>query len=170
MSGPPRTVLLLTFARRGEEEVVRAARAHLQAAAPDAEIVAVGTPVSAPALRESGVHEVLVYGDGRGARQVVREARGRRPRAAGIVYGGRGFSGHLKLELVALASGARRFYRFRPGEPPEVAGRPRLLCSAAAKGVRAGACLALGGLVCGAALLWLGLGQMVRGGGRAGGA
>jgi len=167
VSGERNSLLVLSFARRGEEEMVRRAVGHLTSEFPGAHIAAVGTPVSAPALRELGLSEVIVYGGERGARGVMREVRGRAPSAAGIVYGGPGFSGHLKLELVALASDARRVYQFAPGRSERVVGRLRLGLSVWGKALCAAVRLAVGGVVCGIAFCWLSLRRMMAGGGRA---
>ena len=162
-----KTVLLLTFARRGEEEAIRQAMAALREAAPDAVIVAVGTPVSGPVLEHLGVDELIIYGDGRGARSVVREARARRPAAAAVVYWGPGFAGHLKLELLALLSGPPRVLRLAPETPVRAVGRSRLALSVLAKVVTAIALTAAGALVCGTALVCLRLRQALAGGHRA---
>lgn len=164
MGGKPESALLLTFARRGEEEAIREAVSHLRCEWPGAEIAAVGTPTSASVLRELGLADLVVYGEGRGARAVLREARGRKPRVAGIVYGGPGFSGHLKLELVALGSGAGRIDQFGEGESHRVVGRLRLLGSVCGKGLWLGIRMAAGGAMCAAALCWLCLRQMLAGG------
>ncbi len=164
----PESVLVLTFARRGEAAEVREALRHLGSELPGARMAAVGTPASAPALRELGLSDVIVYGEGRGVREVLREARGRKPRAAGIVYGGPGLSGHLKLELVALGSGARRVYRFRAGEPARVVGRLGLLGSACGKALGLGIRGIAGCAMCAVALCWLRLRQMTAGGRGAG--
>ena len=160
--------LLLTFARRGEEAAIKEALRHLRSELPGRQVAAVGTPVSAPVLRELGVEGVIVYGGGVGARAAVREVRGRAPAAVGIVYGGPGFTGHLKLELVALASAAGRIYQFLPGTKARRAGRGRLLWSVCGKLARAPLCLAVGAAACGTALCWLRLRQLMAGGQRAG--
>lgn len=164
MGGERECALLLTFARRGEEEAIREALRGLREKLPGAEVAAVGTPVSAPVLAALGVEDVIVYGEGRGAQGVVREARRRGPRAAGIVYGGPGFAAHLKLDLIALGSGAKVVYRFVPEGQAEAVGRLGLLWSVAGKMLRVGACLVAGGAMCGAALCWLRLRQMTAGG------
>ena len=164
MGGERESALLLTFARRGEEEAIREALRGLREKLPDAEIAAVGTPVSAPVLAGLGVDDVIVYGEGRGARGVVREARRRGPRAAGIVYGGPGFSAHLKLEVIALGSGAKVVYRFVAEGAAEAVGRLGLLWSVMGKVLRAVLCLAAGGVMCSAAMCWLRLRQMMAGG------
>ncbi len=160
--------LLLTFARRGEEGVIREAMAALRSRAGSGRVSAVGTEASAQALREAGADDVIVYGERQGARAVVREVRSRRPVGASIVYGGPGFSGHLKLELVALASGAGRICRCRPETSPQVVGRARLLGSVCAKALGVMARLGVGVGVCAVALCWLRLRQVMAGGGRAG--
>ena len=94
----------------------------------------------------------------------MKEVRDRGPRAAGIVYGGPGFSAQLKLENIALGSGAKVGYRFVPEGPAEVTGRAGLLWSVMWKALRAAACLIAGGVMCGAAMCWLRLRQMMAGG------
>jgi len=160
--------LLLTFARRGEEAAVREAVRALARAVPDAHIAAVGTPATADTLLASGVDEVILFGKGRGAREVVRAARS--PRAAGtmIVYGGPGRSGHLKLEALALAAGGGRLFRCLPDGAVASVGRAVLFCSAGGKLVRAGLCLLAGAIVCGLAFPYLRAAQVLAGGHRAG--
>ena len=167
MRGEQDSLLVLSFARRGEEEMVRRAVGHLTSEFPGAHVAAVGTPVSAPVLRELGLSEVIVYGGEHGARGVIREVRRRAPGTAAVVYGGPMLSGHLKLELVGLASGAGRVYRFAPGRSERVVGRLRLGLSVCAKALRAAVCLGVGGAICGIALCWLSLRGMMAGGGRA---
>jgi hypothetical protein len=157
-------VLLLTFARRGEEEAIRRAVTLLRPAGAEGDLVAVGTPVSAPLLRGLGVPEVLVFGEDGSARAVLAQLRRRRPRAAAIVYCGPRFGGHLKLEALALLSGARQVVRVLP-EGEARLGRVRLALAVAAKSVQAAACLAAGGAVVGVAWAWLRVAQG-RGGGR----
>ena len=96
MRGEQDSLLVLSFARRGEEEMVRRAVGHLTSEFPGAHVAAVGTPVSAPVLRELGLSEVIVYGGEHGARGVIREVRRRAPGTAAVVYGGPMLSGHLK--------------------------------------------------------------------------
>ena len=140
MSAPPRTTaLLLTFARRGEEEMIRQALAALREAAPSAEVVAVGTPVSGPVLRNLDVDDVITFGEGRGARSLFREARGRRPAVAAVVYWGPGFSGHLKLDALAFLCGPRCVLRLTPESPVSSIGRPRLAFSILGKTLAAAA-------------------------------
>jgi len=168
MTDPTRpTALLLTFARRGEEAMVRRALDALREAVPGAEIVAIGTPVSAPALKCLGVDGVITYGDGRGARSVVRQARRRRPAVAALVYWGPGFSGHLKLEGLALLCGPPRVLRLTPESPVSPIGRPRLALSVLGKAVAAGALTLAGAALCGPALICLRLRQTLAGGHRA---
>jgi len=160
-SGP---MLLLSFARRGEEEAIRAAMDAVGAQCPGARWAAIGTPASAPVFRSLGLGEVLVSGDRVSPRQLLRMARAQRPQAAVIIYSGPGTSGHLKLELVALAVAAPKVYRFVPGEEARPLGRFCLLGPVAAKLVQAGARVAVGALVCMAALCWLSLKDMAKGG------
>jgi len=158
------TALLLTFAREGEEEAIRSAREALAQVVPGARVAAIGTPVSAPVLRGLGIAEVLVYGGERSAGQVLAEARAWRPAAAAIVYRGLDPAGHLKLELLALGVGARRTYRFMLDRAMEPVGRAGLLLSVLGKLAQAWLCVCAGGLVCGSALLWLRLRQVLAGG------
>jgi len=164
---PRATTLLLTFARRGEEEAIRQALAALREAAPGADVVAIGTPVSRPVLKQLGVDDIIIYGDGRGARSVVREARGRKPAAAVVVYWGPGFCAHLKLELLALLCRAPRVLRLSPEAPVSAIGRPRLALSVIGKTLAAGALALAGAALCGAALICLRLRQILAGGHRA---
>ena len=164
---PAGVVLLLTFARRGEEAAISAALEHLRRALPDGRIAAVATPASSSVLRGLGVSDLIVYGEERTVRQVVAEMRARAPWAAAIIYSGPVLSGHLKLELLALSAGARRIYRFLPEEAPRVAGRLRLLASVAAKLVRAAGCFAVSAAICAAALCCLRVRQAISGGPRA---
>lgn len=156
-------LLLLTFARRGEEEVIRRAATLLRQAGAGAEVIAVGTPVSAPGLRDLGLPEVLVLGEDGSARAVLAALRRRRPRTAAIVYCGPRFGGHLKLEALALLSGARRIVRVLP-EGEARLGRLRLALAVAAKSVQAACCLAAGAAVTTIAWLWLCTMQSLGGG------
>jgi hypothetical protein len=158
------TILLLTFARQGEEGAIRGALAWLSQQAPGAEFVAVGTPVSAPVLNRLGLTDVIIFGDGASTRQVVGEARARRPKITAIVYGGPGSSAHLKLELVALGAAAPVTYRFVPDTPPRPIGRWALLASVATKALSAAGRLVAGCVVCGIAFCWLRLAQLLTGG------
>ncbi len=160
-------VLLLTFARRGEEQAIRHALARLRSEIADADVFAVGTPVSTPVLRDVGITSVITYDSKSSARSVVWECRSRRPERAAIVYWGPPFGGHLKLELLALLSGAGITHRFVPGSDPKPIGRLGLTCSVGAKCLRALLCAAAGGLICGAAFVCLLLSQGLTGGGRA---
>lgn len=162
--GEASVVLLLTFARRGEEAAIAAAAEAVGRQVPGAQIVAIGTPVSAPTLNGLGIDDVIIYGGGRTASQAVREARRRSPRASAVVYGGPGVSGHLKLELLALLTGARAVYRCVPGKPPKPVGRVLLAASAVAKVARAAASLGMAAAICAFAFCYLGLAQLVAGG------
>ncbi len=161
------SVLLLTFARRGEEQAIRDALAHVRSEIPDADVFAVGTPVSAPLLRDAAVESVITYGADRGARAVVRESRSRRPAAAAIIYWEPGFGGHLKLEILALLSGVRIAHRFAPGSDARPIGRLRLAWSVGAKCARVLLCAAAGGLICGIAFVSLLASHALTGGSRA---
>jgi len=139
MSGPSHTVLLLTFARRGEEAAIQNALTALAERVPGARVIAVGTPVSAPVLRALGIADILVYGDGKSARQVIEEAQLFMPEVAAIIYDHPRFAAHLKLEALALAIGVRTILRFLPSPPlprPETIGRFRLALSVMAKGLQ----------------------------------
>ena len=158
--------LLLTFARRGEDDTVRRAVAHIrQQGATD--VLAVGTPVSAPALRVVGADDILAYGDGAGTRAVIRDLRRRRPRLAVIVYLDASFAGHLKLEALALLSGAKRVWRAAPEGPPTAIGRAGLSSSVLDKSVRAFGCVLAGMSICTIAFTCLRARQLVAGGRRA---
>ena len=157
-------VLLLTFARRGEEEAIREGMAAVREDLPGAEFVALGTAVSAPVMRGLGLEDIILVGEGRGTQAVMREVRARAPRGTLVVYSGPGLAGHWKLELLALASGARRAYRWVPGGPMVVCGRLALAGSVVWKAGLAAVCLAVGGLVCGAAWLRLRGGRSGSGG------
>lgn len=168
MSGTSRrSALLLTFARRGEEEAIREALTGLRQRLPDADVFAVGTSVSAPTLRTVGIDTIVTYGDGRGIRAVVRDARSRRPAAAAVVYWDSGSAGHLKLEALALLSGASTIYRFVPGAGSKAVGRLRLACSVAVKCIASIACLTAGAAMCALALVCLRGAEIFSGGRRA---
>jgi hypothetical protein len=159
--------LLLTFARRGEEGAIRDAMDALRRALPEARIEAIGTPVSAPLLRELGVEELIVYGDGAGPLEVVCQARARRFSAAALVYSGPGFSGHLKLETLALLAGAKRFHRIGPDREGRPIGRLRIALSICLKCLQAVGRVLLAGMLCLTAFLCLRLRQSLAGGHRA---
>ena len=161
MSTTQPAMLILTFARRGEEDaIVRAVSlAHDLGRQP----VAVGTPVSTAALQAAGIDDIITYGDGRGGRSVVRELRARGAEEAAIVYWGPGYGGHLKLELLALASGARLIHRILLKGEGDRVGRGALLRSVVWKCARAMLAVAAGGLICGIALLFLRVSQLTGG-------
>ena len=119
MSDPTHNVLLLTFARRGEERAIQSTVLILREAVPGARVVAVGTLVSAPVLRDLGIATILVYGDGKSARQVIEEAQLFMPEAVAIIYDNPRFCAHLKLEALALLIGVRTILRCPP--PPQTA-------------------------------------------------
>ncbi len=167
MSQAPGAALLLTFARRDEEPTIRGAMAALREAAPGARLEAICTPASAPLLRALGVEELIVYGDGAGARQVIRQARARRFSAAALVYSQPGFSGHLKLEALALLAGVKQLHRFLPGQEGRALGRLRLAWSVALKCVQTLLRVAAASALCGVAFLCLRLRQALAGGHRA---
>jgi hypothetical protein len=169
MSDPTRNVLLLTFARRGEERAIQRAISALAEVAPGAQVIAVGTPVSAPVLRDLGIATILVYGDGKSARQVIEEAQLFMPEAAAIVYDNPRFRAHLKLEALALLIRVRTVLRCPPSPQaaeaetqlpkPETIGRLRLAWSVLTKGLhlllRRAAATTLTALAC-SYLCWFG--------------
>lgn len=161
MSREHSPMLIVTFARRGEEEAV--VKAVTLARELGRQPVAVGTPVSRPVLQAAGVEDIITYGEGRGGRSVVREMRARRVQEAAIVYWGPGYGGHLKLELLALASGARVVHRIALAGESDRVGRGALLRSVVWKTARAMLAVAAGGLICGIALLFLRAGQLTGG-------
>jgi hypothetical protein len=160
-------VLLLTFARRGEEAAVREAVRALAREFPEACVTAVGTPVSADKLRALGADEVIVFDEGSGARGVIRATRSLHAVGTMIIYGGPGTCGHLKLEALALLASGGRLFRYPPEGRVAPVGRAGLLCSAAVKLVRAGLCLMVGAIVCGLAFPHLRAAQVLAGGRRA---
>jgi hypothetical protein len=140
--------------------------AALREMSPDSPVEAVATAISAPVLRDLGVDGILTYGDEVGARKVIGQMRSRRCQAAGLVYCGPGFSGHLKLEALALFSGARHIHRYAPQHRSRV-GRFRLACSVAWKAGQVGLGAVVAGLLCGTAFVCLRLRQLLAGGRRA---
>jgi hypothetical protein len=168
MSASGNRVLLLTFARRGEDGAIRRAVKLLRTELPGAEITAVGTPLSAPVLTALGAEHVIIYGGGRRAQHVVEELRRRQPSAAAIVYGGPGISGHLKLDLLALLSRAQRIYRVPPDGAAGVTGRLGILCSTWAKVSASLLYFIAGGVMCTTAFCFLRTSQLLVGGQRAG--
>jgi hypothetical protein len=163
----PQTALLLTFARRGEEDMIAEAMAVLRDAAPGAHLLAVGTPASEPALRRAGLDDILLYGDGRGARALLADLRARRPGLAAVVYWDSSFAGHLKLEALALLAGPARVLRLAPGVSARTLLRGALLRSVLAKSLQAAGLLAGAAVLCGLAYAWLRFRQIVAGGLRA---
>ncbi|MBN1461439.1 MAG: hypothetical protein JXA57_18075 [Armatimonadetes bacterium] len=161
MSKAQPRMLILTFARRGEQEAVTkaVALAHELGRQP----AAVGTDTSTPSLTAAGVEDIITYGEGSGARSVVRELRARRAEEAAVVYWGPGYGGHLKLELLALASGARSIHRIVLEEEGDRVGRGAVLRSVVWKIARAALAVAAGGLMCGIALLFLRVSQLTGG-------
>jgi len=167
MSDRGPTALLLTFARRGEEEEIRRALASLAGEFAGLRSMAVGTPASAPVLRDLGVEQVVIYGEGRGARETMREAKAHGPEIAAVIYCGPGTKGHLKLEALAVSIPTRHIYRFVPGAPARSIGRPALSISVAGKALLVAGSLAVGATVCAVAFCWLRMAQLVGGGWRA---
>ncbi|MFB3882099.1 MAG: hypothetical protein ACE149_12600 [Armatimonadota bacterium] len=157
------TGLLLTFARRGEEAVVQQAISRLRDEGAE-QIFAVGTPASERFVREIGIDDIVLYGDGRGARSVVGGLRRRRPRLAAVVYWDERFGGHLKLELLALLAGARRVWRVAPDGARKAMGRGALVWSVLVKTLTACGCAVAGALICGAALVCLRTRRVLAGG------
>jgi hypothetical protein len=160
-----RTGLLLTFARRGEDAAIRQAVSRLRADGATS-VIAVGTPVSSPALSLLGVDDIAVYGDGRRAWAVICDLRRRRPAMAAVVYSDAGCAGHLKLEALALLSGATRVQRIAPAGGSAI-GRASLAAVVLAKGLCACGCAVVGAAICTVALVCLTLRQMAAGGSRA---
>lgn len=166
MSRPP-TLLLLTFARQGEETAIRQALESLAREYPGGRWAAVGTPASAPVVRGLGVEEVLTFGEGLSACQLIRRARAHRPQAVVVIYSGPGFRAHLKLELLALAAGPGRVYRSLAGGPARPTARCTFVVSVAAKLLWAAVCAAAGLAICGIAFCYLRFSQLLAGGPRA---
>ncbi|MFB3882144.1 MAG: hypothetical protein ACE149_12830 [Armatimonadota bacterium] len=158
--------LLLTFARRGEEELIRQSVSAIRQRGA-ATVLAVGTGVSAPVLRRAGADEVLLYGDGLSAWEVIRELRRRSPQEAVVVYLDPTFAGHLKLEGLALFSGARRLWRAAPGASAAATSRAALAASVLVKAARTCACVLAGASICATAFVFLRVWQLAAGGGRA---
>jgi hypothetical protein len=154
-------MLILTFARRGEEEAV--ARAVTLARETARQPVAVGTVTSTPSLKAAGVGDIVTYGEGRGGRTVLRELRARGAQEAAIVYWCPGYGGHLKLELLALASGARIIHRMLLDGKDDRVGRGALLRSVVWKTARAVLAVAAGGVMCGIAFVCLQMSQLAGG-------
>ncbi len=163
----PERVLLLTFARRGEEDVIRGARAALQEAHPGATAFAVATTESEPALRAAGISELVTLDGSRSASAVLREVAARRPTAVAVVYSDSAWQGHLKLEIVALWSRARAIYRCGPDGSRQAMTRASLWASVAVKGLQAALRLGAGALAAGTAFCWLRTAQALSGGNRA---
>jgi len=159
--------IILSFARRGEDEAVRQAVARVREELPDARLAALGTPVSAPVFRSLGIDDVMVLGGERATRDVLREVKARGPRSAAITYSGPGTGGHLKLEILALSLPVSRIHRIVSGEAVRTASRARLALAVAGKIAQAGACLLVAGLACGIAWVWLRLAQLLLGDSRA---
>lgn len=167
MSERADNTLLLTFARRGEEDAIRGALGALQSARPEAAVFAVATLESEGPLRALGVDDLVVLDASRSALAVLREAAERRPAAAAIVYSDDTWRGHLKLEIVALWSRARTVYRCGPEERVQEVGRLQLLASVAGKTAQAALWLCAGALAAGTAFCWLRATQLLAGGNRA---
>lgn len=163
----PQAALLLTFARRGEEALIGEAAASLRSAAPGAHLLAVGTPASEAALHAAGLDDILLYGDGRGARSLLTDLRARRPTLAAIVYWDASFAGHLKLEALALLAGSTRILRLAPGAGDTTLTRGALLRTVLAKSLKAAGLLAGSTLLCALSYTWLRFRQIVAGGLRA---
>ena len=160
-------VLLVTFARRGEEQAIRDALVELERGFPEAGVFAVATPDSAPVLKSVWVGDLIVYDARRPARRVLREVAARRPKAAAIVYASGAPEAHLKLEVVALGSGARAIDRCLAQGRVQVVGRLRLFGSVICKAALAGVHLLVAAGMCGLAFWWLRVAQLLAGGRRA---
>jgi hypothetical protein len=160
------TVMVITFARRGEDNTIRVAIQLLAGEFPGAHVIALATPVSAPVLRGLGIEDCLLLEPGRSPTWVLREAARRRPKAAAIVYSGSA-KAHLKLEAAALLCGARRIVRCVAGEWWDVIGRLRLFWIVAGKSLLALGCLVAGAKISGIAWCCLRIAQMAGGGKRA---
>jgi hypothetical protein len=158
------SVLLLTFARRGEEQAIREALVALEHGFPAASVFAVATLASAPVLKSVWVGDLILYDSPGSARQVLRAVAARKPRAAAIVYAGVAPEAHLKLEMLALRSGAPAVYRCLSGERIQVIGRLRLCGSVVCKAVFACARLAAAAGMCCVAFAWLRVAQLGGGG------
>ncbi len=161
------TALLLTFARRGEDDPIRQAIATLEEQGAT-EIIAVGTPVSVPVLRVMGIGDVVLYGDGQSARAAVCDLRGRRPRLAAIVYWDSTFSAHLKLEGLALLTGVKHVLRVAPDSQTVTISRFRLAWIVFLKCLLAYVCTTTAAAICGIAFLCLRARQVIVGGSNAG--
>src|SRR5574340_1199354 len=147
MSEPAGNVLLLTFARRGEEAALRRALIRLYARYPSARVIAIGTPATEPVLKDFGVEHVLVHGAGQPARRVIEEAQLCMPEAAAVVYDNPRFGGHLKLEALAFLVGPRTILRCPPEGEPVTVRRLRLAFTVAGKTLSLGLRLCLGAAV-----------------------
>lgn len=159
------TGLLLTFARRGEDDAIRQALGRLRVEGA-VSVISVGTPVSAPVLSELGCDEVIIYGDGRNARAAITDLRRRRLAMAALIYSDASYAGHLKLEVLALLSGAGWVQRIAPGASSAIS-RFSLAASVLAKGLSACALAVIGTVICTAAFVCLTLRQTAAGGRRA---
>jgi hypothetical protein len=80
-----------------------------------------------------------------------------------VVYWGPGHGGHLKLELLALASGARVIHRLVMEASDDRVGRGAIVRSVVWKTVRAMLVVAAGAVICGLALACLRLSQLLGG-------
>jgi len=161
------SVLLLTFARRGEEQAIRDALVALEHGFPAASVFAVATPASAPVLKSVWVGDLILHDSPGSARRVLREVAARKPKAAAIVYAGAAPEAHLKLETLALRSGAPAVYRCLSGDRVQVIGRLRLCGSVVCKAVFACARLTAAAGMCCVAFSWLRVAQLLAGGRRA---
>lgn len=160
--------MLLTFARRGEEDDIKRALAILAQRELGAPVAAIGTPTSEPLLRALGLSDIMVFGSpGQSAFRVLRAARARRPRAALMVYRGPDAQGHLKLELAAIAVGAARIYRMVAGGDVRPVGKIRLGISVTRKLLVAAGSLLVAAGAAAVAWCWLRVAQMLAGGGHA---
>lgn len=147
MNAPTRAVLVLTFARRGEEGDIRAVLDWVRQQAPAARIVALATPGSADPLRAAEVEELLLVGASPSVREVAQVVRAARPDTAVILYDDKRLSGHLKLEVAALVSGAGGIWRWGPGGAGRRVGQAALAATAAVKAAAAAWLLMTGAVV-----------------------
>jgi len=167
MTGSPRKALILTFARHGEHAEIQRALQHFQGMAGIDECFAIVTEASAPVLERLGVADRIVYGEGRSARSIIGKARSRHPKAAAVLYCDPEFRAHLKLEAVALLSGAPLIYRLAPETEIAVVSRLSLAWSVFAKVATVVAIAVASGTLCSVAYLCLRLSQAFSGGKRA---
>jgi hypothetical protein len=152
--------LLLTFARRGEEETITRAITLLREECVS-HVAAVGTEISIPMLESLGVDSIIPFGAESGRGAVLHELRLRHSVCAAIVYFDASHRGHLKLEMLALLSGARRVFRIAPEGAVTRLGRGQLLALICVKSLATIGVLCGAAGVCGIAYCWLRLRQLL---------